>query len=257
MYTQMLIAGELVGGEGEVETILDSATAAPIASVAGASAAQVEAAVAAAEKAFTGWARTPPRDRATLMLRIADRIEAEATEYAALESRNTGKPLSAVLNDELPGIADIFRYFAGVCRAPQGLAAGEYLAGHTSMIRRDPVGVVASIAPWNYPLMMLAWKIAPAIAAGNALVLKPSEQTPLTALKLGALLAEVAAAGCGQYHLRSRGTRRAAADQSSARAHGVTHRFHRHRTEDPGGGRRQPQAYASGTRGQGAGGGVR
>ncbi len=191
MYTQMLIAGELVGGEGEVETILDSATAAPIASVAGASAAQVEAAVAAAEKAFTGWARTPPRDRATLMLRIADRIEAEATEYAALESRNTGKPLTAVLNDELPGIADIFRYFAGVCRAPQGLAAGEYLAGHTSMIRRDPVGVVASIAPWNYPLMMLAWKIAPAIAAGNALVLKPSEQTPLTALKLGALLAEV------------------------------------------------------------------
>ena len=191
MYTQMLIAGELVGGEGEVETILDSATAAPIASVAGASAAQVEAAVAAAEKAFTGWARTPPRDRATLMLRIADRIEAEAAEYAALESRNTGKPLTAVLNDELPGIADIFRYFAGVCRAPQGLAAGEYLAGHTSMIRRDPVGVVASIAPWNYPLMMLAWKIAPAIAAGNALVLKPSEQTPLTALKLGALLAEV------------------------------------------------------------------
>jgi aminobutyraldehyde dehydrogenase len=191
MYTQMLIAGELVGGEGEVETILDSATAAPIASVAGASAAQVEAAVAAAEKAFTGWARTPPRDRATLMLRIADRIEADAAEYAALESRNTGKPLTAVLNDELPGIADIFRYFAGVCRAPQGLAAGEYLAGHTSMIRRDPVGVVASIAPWNYPLMMLAWKIAPAIAAGNALVLKPSEQTPLTALKLGALLAEV------------------------------------------------------------------
>ena len=102
MYTQMLIAGELVGGEGEVETILDSATAAPIASVPGASAAQVDAAVAAAEKAFTGWARTPPRDRATLMLRIADRIEAEAAEYAALESRNTGKPLTAVLNDELP-----------------------------------------------------------------------------------------------------------------------------------------------------------
>ena len=112
----------------------------------------MEAAVAAAEKAFTGWARTPPRDRATLMLRIADRIEADAAEYAALESRNTGKPLTAVLNDELPGIADIFRYFAGVCRAPQGLAAGEYLAGHTSMIRRDPVRVVASIAPWNHPL---------------------------------------------------------------------------------------------------------
>jgi aminobutyraldehyde dehydrogenase len=110
MYTQMLIGGELVGGEGEVEAILDSATGAQIASVPGASAAQVEAAVIAAENAFPGWARTPPRERATLMLRIADRIEAEAAEYAALESRNTGKPLAAMLNDELPSIADTFRY---------------------------------------------------------------------------------------------------------------------------------------------------
>ena len=257
METRMLIAGELVGGEGDIETILDSATGAPIASVPGASAAQVEAAVAAAEKAFTGWARTPPRERATLMLRIAECIEADAAEYAALESRNTGKPLAAVLNDELPSIADIFRYFAGVCRAPQGLAAGEYLAGHTSMIRRDPVGVVASIAPWNYPLMMLAWKIAPAIAAGNTLVLKPSEQTPLTALKLGASGGRSAAAGRGQYHLRSRGTGGAIADQSPARADGVAHRLDRHRPKDPGGGRRQPQAYAPGAGRQGAGGGVR
>jgi aminobutyraldehyde dehydrogenase len=142
-------------------------------------------------QAFPGWARTPPKERATLLLKIADGIEADAAGYAALESRNTGKPLAAVLNDEMPSIADIFRYFAGVCRAPQGLAAGEYLPGHTSMIRRDPVGVVASIAPWNYPLMMFAWKIAPALAAGNTLILKPSEQTPLTALKLAALLAEV------------------------------------------------------------------
>ena len=191
MVTQMLIGGRLVGGEGEVESILDSASGAAIASVASASPAQVESAVAAAEAAFNGWARTPPRERAVLLLKIADRIEADAAAYAALESRNTGKPLAAALNDELPSIADIFRYFAGVCRAPQGLAAGEYLAGHTSIIRRDPVGVVASIAPWNYPLMMFAWKIAPAIAAGNTMVLKPSEQTPLTALKLGALLAEV------------------------------------------------------------------
>ncbi len=191
MQTEMLIAGRLVRGEGEPESVLDSATAAQITTVNGASAAQVEAAVAAAEAAFPGWARTPPKERATLLLRIADRIEAEAAAYAGLESRNTGKPLAAALNDEMPSIADVFRYFAGVCRAPQGLAAGEYLPGHTSLIRRDPVGVVASIAPWNYPLMMVAWKIAPAIAAGNTLVLKPSEQTPLTALKLAALLAEV------------------------------------------------------------------
>ena len=191
MQTQLLIAGRLVAGEGKAEGVLDSASGERIGSVNEASAAQVEAAVAAAEQAFPGWARTPPRERATLLLKIADGIDARAAEYAALESRNTGKPLAAVLNDELPSIADIFRYFAGVCRAPQGLAAGEYLAGHTSMIRRDPVGVVASIAPWNYPLMMLAWKIAPAIAAGNTLILKPSEQTPLTALKLAVLLAEV------------------------------------------------------------------
>jgi aminobutyraldehyde dehydrogenase len=191
MQTQLLIAGRLVAGEGNAEGVLDSASGEQIASVNEASPAQVEAAVAAAEAAFPGWARTPPRERATLLLKIADGIEAHAAEYAALESRNTGKPLAAVLNDELPSIADIFRYFAGVCRAPQGLAAGEYLPGHTSMIRRDPVGVVASIAPWNYPLMMLAWKIAPALAAGNTLILKPSEQTPLTALMLAALLAEV------------------------------------------------------------------
>jgi aminobutyraldehyde dehydrogenase len=195
MYTQMLIGGQLVKGEGESEVVLDSATGAQIATIPGASAAQVEAAVAAAEAAFPGWARTVPRERATLLLRIADRIEAEAAEYAALESRNTGKPLSAALNDELPSIADIFRYFAGACRVPQGLAATEFLAGHTSIIRRDPVGVVASIAPWNYPLMMVAWKIAPAIAAGNTMILKPSEQTPLTALKLAALFADILPAG--------------------------------------------------------------
>ena len=191
MQTQLLIAGRLVAGEGNPEAVLDSATGAQIATVPEASATQVQAAVAAAESAFAGWSRTSPKERATLLLKVADRIEADAEGYAALESRNTGKPLAAVLSDELPSIADIFRYFAGVCRAPQGLAAGEYLPGHTSMIRRDPVGVVASIAPWNYPLMMLAWKIAPAIAAGNTLVLKPSEQTPLTALKLAALLAEL------------------------------------------------------------------
>jgi aminobutyraldehyde dehydrogenase len=191
MQTQLLIAGHLVTGEGAAEAVLDAATGGQIATVPEASPGQIEAAVSAAEKAFPGWARTPPKERSTLLLRIAERIEADAAEYAALESRNTGKPLSAVLSDELPAIADVFRYFAGVCRAPQGLAAGEYLPGHTSMIRRDPVGVVASIAPWNYPLMMLAWKIAPAIAAGNTLILKPSEQTPLTALKLGVLLAEV------------------------------------------------------------------
>ena len=191
MQTQLLIGGRLVGGEGPPETVLDAASGAALTTVAAASVEQVGAAVAAAEAAFDGWAGTAAKDRAALLLRIADGLEREAAAYAGLESRNTGKPLAAMLNDEMPAIADVFRYFAGACRIPQGLAAGEYLPGHTSMIRRDPVGVVGSIAPWNYPLMMAAWKIAPAIAAGNTLVLKPSEQTPLTALRLGALLAEL------------------------------------------------------------------
>jgi aminobutyraldehyde dehydrogenase len=203
MHTQLLIGGRLIAGEGPEDAVLDAATGAELVRVAAASVPQVEAAVAAAERAFEGWARTAPKDRAALLLKIADGLETQAAAYAALESRNTGKPLAAMINDELPAIADVFRYFAGAARCASGLAAGEYLPGHTSMIRRDPVGVVASVAPWNYPLMMAAWKIAPAIAAGNTLVLKPSEQTPLTALKLAALLAEVLPAGvvnivCGQ-----------------------------------------------------------
>jgi aminobutyraldehyde dehydrogenase len=191
MQTKLLIGGKLVAGEGPEESILDAARGTEIARVAEASAAQVDAAVAAAEQAFEGWSQTPPKDRAATLLRIADRIEAEGSAYAELESRNTGKPLNAALNDEIPAIADVFRFFAGAARTPHGLVAGEYTPGFTSMIRRDPVGVVGSIAPWNYPLMMAAWKLAPAIAAGNAVVLKPSEQTPLTALKFAELLAEL------------------------------------------------------------------
>jgi len=195
MQTQMLIAGKLVAGEGAAQRVLDAGNGEQIAAVPEASVAQVQAAVMAAEAAFPGWARTPPKERATALLRIADHIDAEAAAYAALESRNTGKPLAAALSDELPSIADVFRFFAGACRSPAGLAAAEYLPGHTSMIRRDPVGVVGSIAPWNYPLMMAAWKIAPAIAAGNTLVLKPSELTPLTLLKLAAALAQILPVG--------------------------------------------------------------
>jgi aminobutyraldehyde dehydrogenase len=195
MQTQMLIGGRLVSGLGPREDILNPATGAKIAAVPEAAPEQVDAAVDAAEGAFPAWAATAPKERAALLLRIADRLEADAADYATLESENTGKPLTAVLADEIPAIADVFRFYAGACRTPVGPAAGEYLPGCTSLIRRDPVGVVASIAPWNYPLMMAAWKIAPAIAAGNTMVLKPSEQTPLTALKLAEALAELLPAG--------------------------------------------------------------
>ena len=195
MQTQMLIDGRLLTGEGPQEDILDPATAARIAAVPAATPEQVNAAVAAAEHAFAGWAATAPKDRATALLRIADHLESDAAGYAICEAQNTGKPLTAVLADEIPAIADVFRFYAGACRTPVGPAAGEYMPGCTSLIRRDPIGVVASIAPWNYPLMMAAWKIAPAIAAGNTVVLKPSEQTPLTTLKLAEALAELLPAG--------------------------------------------------------------
>ncbi len=191
MRTDMLIGGRFVGGQGAAETIVDPALGTALGPVPEASAAQVDQAVAAAVSAFAPWSRTTPGERAALLLKIADGIEAEAENFARLESRNCGKPLARVLADEIPAIADCFRFFAGAVRCMHGAVAGEYMAGHTSMIRRDPVGVVGSIAPWNYPLMMLAWKVAPAIAAGNTVVLKPSEQTPLTALKFAELAAGI------------------------------------------------------------------
>ncbi len=191
MNTKLLVNGKLVKGKGEEQSVLNPATGKVIAQVNEASEEQITAAVMAASRAFPGWAATVPKDRATLLLKLADRIEAEGAEFAALESQNTGKPLAAALNDEIPAIADVFRFFAGACRVMNGSVAGEYLPGFTSMIRRDPIGVVASIAPWNYPLMMAAWKLGPALAAGNTAVLKPSEQTPLTALKLATICAEL------------------------------------------------------------------
>src|ERR671916_151865 len=152
---------------------------------------QIDAAVLAADRAFAAWSRTTPAERSGLLLKLADRIEAEAEAFAALEALNCGKPRYLVLRDEIPAIVDCFRFFAGAVRTMQGTVAGEYIAGHTSMIRRDPVGVVASIAPWNYPLMMAAWKLAPALAGGNTVVIKPSEQTPLTTLKLAKVMAEI------------------------------------------------------------------
>ena len=162
-----------------------------IAHVPSASTGQVDRAVAAAGAAFDGWARTAPAERSRLLLKLADRIEADAEGYADLEALNCGKPRHLVLRDEMPAVVDCVRFFAGALRCLQGPLAGEYLAGHTSMIRRDPVGVVASIAPLNYPLMMAIWKIAPAIAAGNTVVFKPSELTPLTIDRLAADLAEI------------------------------------------------------------------
>jgi aminobutyraldehyde dehydrogenase len=188
---KMLIGGEFVAGESTPLDILNPATGEVLLKLPEASVEQVKQAVAAAEQAFEDWSQTTPKDRSLMLLKLADTIDAHAEELAWLESLNCGKPYLAALNDEIPAISDCFRFFAGAVRSMTGALAGEYLAGHTSMIRRDPVGVVASITPWNYPLMMAAWKLAPALAAGNTVVLKPSEQTPLTTLKLAEFLAEI------------------------------------------------------------------
>jgi aminobutyraldehyde dehydrogenase len=189
--TQMLIGSKFVAGSDKPEAVVNPKTEATIVDLPDASPAQVDAAVEAATKAFRSWSRTTPAERSGLLLKLADAIDREGEAFATLEALNTGKPRIRVLQDELPAVSDCFRYFAGAARNMHGPVAGEYMTGHTSMIRRDPVGVVGSIAPWNYPLMMAAWKLAPALAGGNTIVLKPSEQTPLTTLKLAKIIAEI------------------------------------------------------------------
>jgi len=191
METSLLIGAEFQKGQGVGEKIRNPRTGDVITEVPEATNEQANDAVAAADAAFAKWSRTTPAERSSMLLKLADIIERHADAYADLEALNCGKPRHLVLNDELPGVVDCFRFFAGAVRTMQGPVAGEYLAGFTSMIRRDPVGVVAQVAPWNYPLMMAAWKLAPALAAGNTVVLKPSEMTPLTTLMLARHLAEV------------------------------------------------------------------
>ncbi|MFG0584660.1 gamma-aminobutyraldehyde dehydrogenase [Pseudomonas sp. zjy_9] len=195
LHSALLIDGQLVAGQGMAEAILNPATGELLCDVAEASPEQLESAVQAAHRAFPSWSRSTPAQRASVLLAIADSIEALAEPLAALESLNCGKPLYLARQDDIPASADVFRFFAGAVRCQQGQLAGEYLPGHTSMVRRDPIGVVASIAPWNYPLMMAAWKIAPALAAGNCLVFKPSEHTPLSILALAPALRDILPAG--------------------------------------------------------------
>lgn len=183
------------GGYAEPATdafsdVVDPATAGVVARAPVSGADDVDAAYAAAAEAFrTTWGRTTPAERQLALLKIADAVEARAEEFVELEARQTGKPLSLTASDEIPPMVDQLRFFAGAARVLEGRAAAEYLAGHTSWIRREPIGVVGQVTPWNYPVMMAAWKIGPALAAGNTVVLKPAETTPLTTL----LLAEVAA----------------------------------------------------------------
>jgi aminobutyraldehyde dehydrogenase len=253
MDTQMLIGNRFEAGTEAEEKIFNPRTGETILNLPEASSIQIEAAVNAAEKAFATWSRTTPAERAGYLLKIADRIEAEADGFAALEAINCGKPINAVKNDEMPAIIDCYRFFAGAARCVPASAAGEYMAGHTSMIRRDPIGIVASIAPWNYPLMMMAWKLAPAIAGGNTVIFKPSEQTPLTALEDGKNSCRCASGRGRQHRARSRCDHRQRTDQSSQGQYDLHHRRRGHGQEDHAGRLTDGEAHPPGTGRQGAG----
>jgi len=187
----------VIGGErrpaadGRTTDVVDPSTGQTYAQAPLSGDADVDAAYAAASAAFPGWGGATPAERQLGLLRLADAVEARAEEFVAVESKNTGKPLHLTATDEVPPCVDQLRFFAGAARVLDGLSAGEYMAGHTSWVRREPVGVVGQVTPWNYPLMMGIWKIAPALAAGNTVVLKPSDTTPASTLLLAEVAAEV------------------------------------------------------------------
>ena len=185
------VGGEWVDAvEGGTMEVLNPATGEVIAEVPRGTQADVDRAVEAAKKALPEWLETTPQERSEALLKLAAAIDDNTEELAELESQNVGKPLSYA-RDEMPVSADNLRFFAGAARLLEGKSAGEYMKGYTSMVRREPVGIVGGIAPWNYPLMMAVWKMGPALAAGNVQIVKPSEQTPLTILRFAELAAEI------------------------------------------------------------------
>ncbi|NDH18280.1 MAG: aldehyde dehydrogenase family protein [Actinobacteria bacterium] len=191
MEVRNFIDGDSVDAQsGSRSDLVDPTTGEVFAQAPVSQAADIDAAYAAAERGFEVWGNTTPAERQMALLKIADAIESHADELIALESQNTGKPLALVASEEIPPMVDQIRFFAGAARVLDGRAAGEYMAGHTSFIRREPVGVVGQVTPWNYPMMMAVWKFAPAIAAGNSVVLKPSDTTPVTTVRMAEIIAE-------------------------------------------------------------------
>src|SRR6266487_4016797 len=190
---QMFIGGEGVNSsDGATRDVIGPSTGEVIATVQEGTAEDANRAVAAAKKAFDEvWFDSTPKDRQLVLLKLADAIESHAEELVELEAKNVGKPAAVTMSEEIPPIVDNLRFFAGAARTMEGRSAGEYMAGFTSFVRREPIGVAGLIAPWNYPLMMAIWKIGPALATGNTVVLKPSELTPLTALRMAELASDI------------------------------------------------------------------
>jgi betaine-aldehyde dehydrogenase len=190
------VAGEYVDAQTDTRMdVVDPSTARVVAAAPASTAEDVDRAYAAAATAFETWGQTTPAERQAALLKIADAVEARADELVRLEAQNTGKPFALTAGEEIPPMVDQIRFFAGAARVLEGRAAAEYMAGHTSWIRREPIGVIGQVTPWNYPMMMAVWKFAPAIAAGNTVVLKPSDTTPETTLLLAEIASEFLPAG--------------------------------------------------------------
>jgi betaine-aldehyde dehydrogenase len=197
VVSEQLVLRNFVGGEptdpadGRRSDLVDPSTGEVFGTAPVSSAEDVDRAYRVAADAFETWRDATPSDRQRALLKLADLVEEHADELVALESRNTGKPIGLTASEEIPPMVDQIRFFAGAARTLEGKAAAEYMAGHTSWVRREPIGVVGQVTPWNYPMMMAVWKIAPALAAGNTVVLKPSDTTPATTVRLAELAAEV------------------------------------------------------------------
>jgi betaine-aldehyde dehydrogenase len=218
-----VIDGEVLdSGSGETYDVIDPSTGAVYARAPLSGAVDVDRAYDAAERAFEGWGQTTPQERSLALLRIADALEARTDEFVAAECRDTGKPLHLTTSEEMPPTVDHFRFFAGACRVLEGKSAGEYLADHTSFIRREPIGVVGQVTPWNYPLPMMVWKIAPALAAGNTVVLKPSDTTPATSTLLAELAQEFLPPGVLNVVCGDRGTGRALVEHPTPQLVAIT-----------------------------------
>ncbi|WP_309647233.1 gamma-aminobutyraldehyde dehydrogenase [Nocardioides sp.] len=218
-----IVNGELVDASaGETYDVVDPSTGEVYAQAPMSRAEDVDRAYAAADAAFDAWGETTPQERARALLHIADAIDARADEIVRVESRDTGKPLGLTASEELPPSSDHFRFFAGAARVLEGKSAGEYLADHTSFIRREPIGVVGQVTPWNYPLMMMIWKIAPALAAGNTIVLKPSDTTPASSTLLAELCQEFLPPGVLNVVCGDRDTGRALVEHKTPQMVSIT-----------------------------------
>ena len=215
IFSNFINGQEVASASGETTSIIDPSTGEVYAQAPNSNATDVDKAMAAAASAFKGWRDSTPSERQRALLNIADALESRAEEIVAIESKNTGKPIAVTMSEEIPPMIDQIRFFAGAARNLEGKSAGEYMHGMTSFVRREPIGVCAQVTPWNYPMMMAVWKWAPAIAAGNAVVLKPSETTPASTVYMAKVMSEFLPDGVINVLCGERETGRALVDHAT------------------------------------------